>query len=322
MRVVLLVFSMLLQAVAASPAALAQAYPTKPIRVVVPYPPGGSSDGLMRPLAQRMAELLGQPVIVENKAGANGIIGTDVVAKSPPDGYTLLLGAIGPNSVAGLIQSLPYDPARDLVPLAFVAGVTNVLVVNSAEPFKSVADVATQAKARPGRLTYGSTGNGSSNQLAAELFKLAAGVDIVDVPYKGGAAMQTDLLGGHINILFDNVPAALPQIRAGSFRALAVTSLHRHPDLPDVPTMDEMGYPKFVTGSWYGLFLPAGTPKPIIEQLSAVVTKALGEPALRDRFRAQGFELNPGTPEQFGEFVAAETAKWRRVVTAAGIKAQ
>jgi tripartite-type tricarboxylate transporter receptor subunit TctC len=318
----LLALSLLMQILVGGHAALAQTYPTKVVRVVVPYPPGGSADGIIRPLAQRMTELLGQPVIVDNRAGANGVVGAEVVAHSAPDGYTILLGAIGPNAVMGLLQPLPYDPGRDFAPLAFLAGVTNVLVVSAASPYKSVADVVAAAKARPGQLGYGSTGNGSSNQLAAELFKLSAGVNILHVPYKGGAAMQTDLLGGHIAILFDNVPAALPQIRAGSFRALAITSLQRHADLPDVPTMEELGFPKFETGAWYGLFLPAGTPRPIVEQLNAVVNRALGEAALRDRLRSQGFDLNPGSADQFGEFVVAERNKWRRVIDAAGIKAQ
>ncbi len=318
----LIALTLLLQFVHALPPAWAQAYPSKPIRIVVPYPTGGSADGFMRPLAHRMSELLGQPVVIENKAGANGIIGADSVAKSPADGYTILMGAIGPNSVTALLQPLPYDPARDFAPLAFLASVSNVLVVSSASPIRSVADLVNQARARPGHLTYGSTGNGSSNQLAAELLKLAAGVDIVHVPYKGGAAMQTDLIGGHLSILFDNLPAAQPQIKAGAFRALAVTSLRRQVDLPEVPTMDESGYPKFETGAWYGLMLPAGTPKPIVDQLNAIVTKALGENVLRERYRSQGFDLNPGSAEQFGEFMAAETVKWRRVITAAGIKAQ
>lgn len=325
-RRALLGLLVLWQALFVVPSAFAQAqasaYPARPIRLVVPYPTGGSADGLVRPLAQRMAELLGQPVVIENKAGANGIIGADAVAKSAPDGYTVLLGAIGPNAVAGLLQPLPYDPARDFVPLAFLASVSNVLVVSAGSPLRSVADVIAAAKARPATLTYGSTGNGSSNQLAAELLKLAAGVDIVHVPYKGGAAMQTDLMGGHLSILFDNLPAAQPQIKAGTFRPLAVTSLKRQPDLPDVPTMDESGFPKFETGAWYGLLLPAGTPKPIVDQLNAVVVRALSEPALRERYQSQGFDLNPGNAEQFADFVVAETAKWKRVIQAAGIKAQ
>ena len=301
--------------------AVAQTYPSKPIRIIVPYATGGSADGLMRPLAQRLAEMLGQPMVIDNRAGANGIVGSDFVAKSAPDGYTLLLGAIGPVAVSSLMQPLPYDPVRDFVPVAFLASVSNILVVSSASTVKTVRELVVFAKAHAGKLSYGSTGVGSSNQLAAELFKLAAGVDIIHVPYKGGAPMHVDLIGGHLTMLFDNVPAALPQIRGGAFRALAVASLRRHPDLPDVPTMDEAGYPKFETGAWYGVLAPAGTPRPIVEQLNTAIVRALREPALRDRYISQAFELNPGSPEQFGEYIQAELTKWRRVINAAGIKA-
>jgi len=297
-------------------------YPNKIIRIVIPYPTGGSADGLMRPIAKRMSEILGQPVIIDNRVGANGIIGADAVAKSPPDGYTILMGAIGPNSVAALMQQLPYDPVKDFAPLAFLAAVSNVLVVNASSSIKSVPDLIQQAKAKPGQLTYGSTGNGSSNHLAAELLKLSSGLDITHVPYKGGAAMQTDLIGGHISILFDNLPAALSQIRSGVFRPIAVTSLKRQADIPDVPTMDELGFSKFETGAWYGLFLPAGTPKNIIDQINSVVNKSISEAALRDRFRSQGFDLNPMTADQFSEFVSTETLKWRKVIYSAGIKPQ
>jgi tripartite-type tricarboxylate transporter receptor subunit TctC len=300
----------------------AQTYPSKPIHVIVPYATGGAADGLMRPIGSRMSELLGQPVIIENKAGANGTVGADLVAKSKPDGYTILMGAIGPNSVAGLMQALPYDPRKDFAPVALLASVSNVLVVNATSSIKSLKDLIEQAKTRPGVLTYGSTGNGSSNQLAAELLKLAANINLIEVPYKGGVPMQTDLMGGYINILFDNLPAALPQIRGGKFLPLAVTSLKRQPDLPNVPTMDELGFSKFETGAWYGLFLPAKTPAHIVEQLNAVTNKILNEPTLQARFRTQGFDLSLKSANEFGEFVAAETSKWKTVIDKAGIKAQ
>jgi tripartite-type tricarboxylate transporter receptor subunit TctC len=258
-----------------------------------------------------MSELLGQPVIIENKAGANGTVGADLVAKSKPDGYTILMGAIGPNSVAGLMQALPYDPRKDFAPVALLASVSNVLVVNATSSIKSLKDLIEQAKTRPGVLTYGSTGNGSSNQLAAELLKLAANISLIEVPYKGGVPMQTD-----------NLPAALPQIRGGKFLPLAVTSLKRQPDLPDVPTMDELGFSKFETGAWYGLFLPAKTPAHIVEQLNAVTNKILDEPTLKARFRTQGFDLSLKSANEFGEFVVAETSKWKTVIDKAGIKAQ
>lgn len=317
-----LILTLLLQCSLIGASVHAQTYPSKPIHVIVPYATGGAADGLMRPLGSRMAELLGQPVIIENKAGANGTVGADLVAKSTPDGYTILMGAIGPNSVAGLMQSLPYDPRQDFAPVALLASVSNVLVVNATSSIKSLKDLIEQAKTRPGGLTYGSTGNGSSNQLAAELLKLAASINLIEVPYKGGVPMQTDLMGGYINILFDNLPAALPQIRGGKFLPLAVTSLKRQPDLPDVPTMDELGFSKFETGAWYGLFLPAKTPAHIVEQLNTVVNKILNEATLQARFRAQGFDLSLKSANEFSEFVAAETFKWKTVIDKAGIKAQ
>lgn len=303
-------------------AGLSQPYPSKPIRFVLPYPAGGTADALLRPLAQRLTETLGQPVVVENKPGANGIVGSDFVAKSPNDGYTLVLGAIGPFAVSAAIQKMPYDPVKDFAPISFLAAVPNVLVLHPSTPVKSVSEFVAYAKARPGQLNYGSAGTGSSNQLAAELFNLAASLSITHVPYKGGAPAQTDLLGGRLTLIFDNLPAAIPHIKSGGFKALAVTSLRRQAALPDVPTMDELGYAKFEAGSWFGALAPAGTPRPVIERLNGAILSAMRESALRDRFLAQGFDLNPGSPEQFAEFMQAEAAKWARVVKAAGIKVE
>jgi len=300
----------------------AQSFPSKPIRFVLPYPAGGAADGLLRPLAQRLSETLGQPVVIESKPGANGIVGSEFVAKSPNDGYTLVLGAIGPFAVSSAMQKLPYDPVRDFAPISFLAAVPNVLVVHPSVPVKSVAEFVTYAKSRPGQLNYGSAGIGSSNQLAAELFNLAAGVSTTHVPYKGGSQAQVDLLGGQLTFIFDNLPAAIPHIKSGGFRALAVTSLRRQGALPDVQTMDELGFAKFEAGSWFGALAPSGTPRPVIERLNAAIVSALREPALRDRYLGQGFDLNPGTPEQFTEFMQAETVKWHRVVKAAGIKGE
>jgi tripartite-type tricarboxylate transporter receptor subunit TctC len=310
-------------ALLASPRALvAQTYPAKPLRVVLPYPPGGTTDALLRPLAQYMSESLGQQVIVENRPGANGIIGSDQVAKSPADGYTLVLGAIGPLAVSSALQPLPYDPAKDFAPIAFLASVPNVLVVNTSTPIQTVAQLVEAARARSGELTYGSTGPGSSNQLSAELFNLAAGVKTRQIAYKGGAAAQVDLIGGQIAMIFDNMPAAIPQIRGGKLRPLAVTSLKRQPQLPDVPTMDELGFKGFEAGSWFGILAPAGTPRPIVDRLNAVIVQGLQSPALRERYEAMGYVLNPGSPEAFAAFIRSETEKWHRVVAQAGIRAE
>ncbi len=299
----------------------AQAYPAKPIRFVVPYPPGGATDALVRPLAQFMSDALGQPVIVENKPGANGIVGTEGVAKSAPDGYTLVLGAIGPFAVSQSMQSLPYDPVKDFEPIAFLAAVPNVLVVHPSLPVKSVAELVELARARPNDFTYGSAGPGSSNQLASELFNLAAGLKIRHVAYKGGSAAQVDLLSGQISMMFDNMPPSIPHIQSGKFRPLAVTSLKRQPQLPDVPTMDELGYKGFEAGSWFGMLAPAGTPAAVVEKLNALVVQAMTTPAMRQRYESLGYSLNPGSPAAFAAFMRAEREKWGRVVAQAGIKA-
>jgi len=302
--------------------AAAQTYPTKPIRLIVPYPPGGSADALVRPIAQRMGELLGQTVVVDSKPGANGIVGMDLAANAPGDGYTLVVGAIGPLTVSAAMQKLPFDPVKDFLPVAFLAAVPNVLVVNASTPIKSVAELVALAKSRPGQLNYGSAGVGSSNQLAAELFNQAAGIQITHVPYKGGAPAQVDLLGGQITLIFDNVPGAIPHIKSGAFRPLAVTSRNRQPAIASVPTMIELGYAQFEAGSWFGVLAPAKTPLAIIDRINAVIVAALREPQLRDQLIGQGFDLNPGTPEQFADFIQLETRKWHAVVKSAGITGQ
>lgn len=315
---VLAAVSLLLTALAS----VAQSYPARPIRVVLPYPTAGTADTLLRPLAQRLTETLGQPVIIESKPGANGIVGSDFVAKSPNDGYTVVLGAIGPFAVSGSMQKLPFDPVKDFSPISFLAAVPNVLVVHPSMPVKSVAELVAYAKRRQGQLNYGSAGVGSSNQLAAELFNQAEGLSITHVPYKGGAPAQADLLGGRLTLIFDNLPAAIPHIKSGGFKALAVTSLRRQSSLPEVPTMEESGYATFEAGSWFGLLAPAGTSRVVIERLNTAIVSAMREPALRDRYLSQGFDLNPGTPEQFADFMRVEATKWARVVKLANIKAE
>ncbi|MBA2965022.1 MULTISPECIES: Bug family tripartite tricarboxylate transporter substrate binding protein [Ramlibacter] len=299
--------------------ARAQGFPSRAIQLVVPYPPGGAADALTRPLALRLKDLLGQAVVIENKSGANGILGMQAVAGAQPDGHTLVLGAIGPLSVSPALQKMPFDPQRDFAPVAFLAAVPNVLVVNASTPLKSVQELVALAKQKPGELNYGSAGAASSNQLAAELFNQAARVKIAHIPYKGGAPAQADLLAGHLTVIFDNLPPSLPHIRSGAFRPLAVTSLRRQPSLPDVPTMAELGYPNFEAGSWFGLLAPAATPRPVIERLNRAVVDVLRDPAMRETYAKQGFDLNPGTPEQFAEFIRSEATKWQAVVKSAGI---
>jgi len=297
----------------------AQVWPERSIRMIVPYPAGGTADGLVRSMLPRLTELLGQPILVDNKSGANGILGTDIAAKATPDGYTLVLSAIGPMAVSPAMQKLPYDPLKDLVPIAFFASVPNVLVVNPSMPVRSVAELVALAKSKPGQLNYGSAGVASSNQLAAELFNRAAGVDIVHVPYRGGAPAVADLIGGHLSLIFDNAPSAIPHAKAGTLRALAVTSPTRLAALPDVPTMVELGYANFEAGSWFGLLAPIGTPPAVIARLNKAVVDTMRTSSISDNLIQSGFDLRPGTPENFAAFIRSETGKWATVVKAAGI---
>jgi tripartite-type tricarboxylate transporter receptor subunit TctC len=306
----------------ASLAAFAQSYPSKPIKIVVPYPPGGFNDTLGRTLAAKFSEAWGQPAFVENKPGGNTLIGSDLVAKSPPDGYTLLVVAFPFAVTPSLIRNMPYDTLRDFAPVILAAQSPNLLVVNPQLPVKSVAELIALAKSQPGKLSYASTGNGSSNHISMELFKSMAGVDILHVPYKGSAPAVTDLLGGQVTVMFDNVPNVLPQVKAGRLRALGTSGTKRTPLAPDVPTVSEAGVPGYEVTVWFGLVAPAGTPREIVQKLNAEVTKILAMPDVRERFLAQGVEPVGSTPEQFGDHIRSQMAKWAKVVHDAGVKAE
>jgi len=302
-------------------AASAQAYPTKPIRLVVPFPPGGATDILARDVAQKLTEAWGQQVIVDNRPGAGGNIGSELVAKSAPDGYTLEMGTVGTHAInASLYAKMPYDHVKDFVPVILVAGVPNVLVVNPAVPANSVAELIAYAKANPGKLNFASSGNGTSIHLSGELFKFMAGVQMTHVPYKGSAPALQDLIGGQVQLMFDNLPPSLPQIKAGKLRALAVTSLARAPALPDVPTMAEAGLPGYEASSWFGVLAPAGTPLAIVTKLNAEIAKWLATPEAKEKLSKQGANAAGGTPEDFAKHIAAETAKWAKVVKDSGAK--
>jgi tripartite-type tricarboxylate transporter receptor subunit TctC len=302
--------------------AFAQAYPSKPIRIVVPYPPGGFNDTLGRTLAAKFQEAWGQPVIVENKPGANTVIGTDSVAKSQPDGYTLLIVAFPFAVTPSLLNTMPYDTVRDFQPVILAATSPNLLVVHPQVPINSVKELIAAAKAKPGSLSYASTGNGSSNHISMELFKTLAGVDIVHIPYKGSAPAVTDLLGGQVQVMFDNVPNVLPHVNAGKLRALAVSGAKRTPLAPDVPTVAEAGVPGYELTVWFGLVAPAGTPREIVQRLNAESLRILAMPDVRERFLAQGVEPLGSTPEQFADHIRSQMAKWSRVVRDAGVKAE
>ena len=302
--------------------AFAQSYPSKPINIVVPYPPGGFNDTLGRTLAAKFSEAWGQPAVVENKPGANTLIGSDFVAKSPPDGYTLLVVAFPFAVTPSLIRNMPYDTLKDFAPVVLAAQSPNLLVVNPSLPVKSVGELIALAKAKPNSLSYASTGNGSSNHISMELFKSLAGVQIVHIPYKGSAPAVTDLLGGQVHLMFDNVPNVLPHVKAGKLVALGQTGVKRSPLISDIPTVAEAGVAGYEVTVWFGLVAPAGTPREVVQKLNAETLRILAMPDVRERFLAQGVEPAGGTPEQFGEHIRTQMAKWAKVVADAGVKAE
>jgi tripartite-type tricarboxylate transporter receptor subunit TctC len=300
----------------------AQGWPDRPIRIVVPFPPGGSNDIVARQLAEALRPLLGQPVVVENRAGAGGNVGADAVAKAAPDGYALLLTAPGPLAInEHLFREMPFRPERDFAPVALVASVPIVLMVTPGLEARSVAELVALAKRQPGRLAFGSSGNGSTNHLAGELFKTMAGIDITHVPYRGAAPAMTDLVGGTIQMMFDNMPAALPQVRGGSVRGLAVAGTSRAAALPDLPTVAESGLPGFEAEAWFGLVAPNGTPETVLQRLRQACAQALASDAMRARLAEGGAEPGTRVGADFGAFIAAERAKWGRVVAASGAQA-
>lgn len=296
----------------------AQAWPTKTIKLVVPFPPGGSTDAVGRQLAQELTKLLGQPVIIENKGGANGNIGSDFVAKSAPDGYTLLASGVGSNAINySLYRTMPFSD-KDFAHVSLLATGPNVLVVNPDFPAKTFAEFIALVKASPGKYSHASSGSGSSGHLAMKMLELASGISLVHVPYKGGGPAIMDTIAGQVPILFINQDNALPQVQAGKLRALAVASLERNPVYPTVPTIAESGFPGFSAVSWFGLTTPAGTPKDVIQKLNEATTKAMNMPEMKQRLQAQGFVVVAGTPQQFSEFVQAEIVKWSKAAQVSG----
>ena len=307
--------------VAAPAAAQAPAYPTKPVRLVVPFPPGGATDIIARAVAQKLGETLGQSIVVDNRPGAGGNVGTELVAKAAPDGYTLEMGTVGTHAInASLYAKMPYDNVKDFAPIILVAGVPNVLEVTPSLPVNSVQELIAYAKANPGKLNFASSGNGTSIHLSGELFKVMAGVQMTHVPYKGSAPALQDLIGGNVQLMFDNLPPSLPQIKSGKLRAIAVTSAARAPALPDVPTIAESGLPGFEASSWFGLLAPAGTPPAIIAKINAEVATWLASPEGREKLAAIGANAAGGSPEDFARHIQAETAKWAKVVKESGAK--
>jgi tripartite-type tricarboxylate transporter receptor subunit TctC len=304
--------------------AAAQGYPAKPIRFVVPYPPGGSVDIAARAVGQKLTEAWGQPVVIDNRAGAGGNIGADLVAKSPADGYTLLMGAVATHAInPTLYGKLPYDPVKDFTPVALVVQVPNILVLNPSVPAQSVKELIELARAKPGTLNFGSGSTGSTGHLAGELFNTMAGVKMVHIPYKGAAPATTDLLSGQIHLMFDNLANALPNVKAGKLHALAVTTLRRSPAVPELPTVAESGLPGFDLTTWFGVMVPAGTPPDIVAKLNAEIVRGLSTKDMRERLEKMGAEppLN-NTPENFAAFIRTEAAKYAKVVKDSGAKVE
>ena len=297
------------------------AWPARPVRMVVPFPPGGLADSVARPLAARLTTVFGQPFVVDNRPGAGGNLGAEAVAKAEPDGHTVLVGSLGPLAVnAWLFASLPFDP-RAFAPVSLLIETPKVVAVNPSRPWRGLEELTAAARAAPGRLSAGSAGNGSSLHIALELYKRAAGVDVTHVPYRGAAAAITDLVGGRLDLIIDNVPNILAQIRAGAVRALATATEARLPQLPDVPTTAEAGLPALRFGTWFGLVAPPGTPAAVADRLSAAVDAALRDPEIGGRLAEQGAVPGGGTPEAFGRFMEAERAKLKPVIRGSGMRA-
>ena len=296
-------------------------YPVKPVRWVVPFPPGGSADIMGRMIGQELAKALGQQVVIENRAGASAIVGSEYVAKSPPDGYTLLQANVSQMTIhPSLYPRLPYDPLKDFAPVTVLGIVTSVVVTTPSLPVSSVKELLALAKKRPGQLNFTSSGAGSSTHLTGELLKQRAGVAMTHINYKGSGPALTDVMGGFVEIMFENLPSALPFINAGKLKVLAVTGKERSPVLKAVPTLAESGFPGFDMVSWQALVAPAATPRPVIDRLNAEVARVLKTPEMREKMTGLGTEVVANSPEQFAQYLREETAKWSKIVKDAGIK--
>ncbi|HFL5746981.1 TPA: Bug family tripartite tricarboxylate transporter substrate binding protein [Stenotrophomonas maltophilia] len=302
--------------------ALAQNFPTKPITIIVPFSAGGTTDILARIVGQGLTTELGQSVVVDNKPGAGGNIGGSLAAKAAADGYTLFMGTVGTHAInQSLYKKMPFDPVKDFAPLSRVATVPNLLVAHPSQPFKTVKEMIAYAKANPGKITYGSPGSGASPHVSGELFKSMTGTDLLHIPYKGSAPAMTDLLGGQTSVMFDNMPSAIQHVRSGKLRPIAVTTAKRSPELPDVPTIAEAGVPGYEATSWFGMFAPAGTPKPVLDKLHAALIKVLNQADVKKKIAEQGGDVVAETPEQFAAFIKAESVKWGKVVKESGATA-
>jgi tripartite-type tricarboxylate transporter receptor subunit TctC len=316
-RIVLAVLAASLAATAAQ----AQTWPSKPVRYIVPFPPAGATDILARIMAEKLSGPFGQSVVVENRPGAAGNVGTEFVAKSPPDGYTILQLTVAQSISATLYEKLNYDLEKDLIPVAMIALVPNVMIVNPSVPAKSVAEFIALARSRPGRINFASSGSGTSIHMSAEMFKMLTGVNIVHIPYKGSGPALADLMGGQVDVMFDNLTSSIGLIRSGKVRALAVTTSTRYQELPDVPTVQET-VPGYEATAWFGIVAPAGTPREVVMRINGEVNRALAHADVKEKLAQQGALARSWTPEEFGSFIHNEVVKWAKVVKASGAKVE
>ena len=318
-----LITAALLAALAPAQSAVAQSYPTKPIRWIVTYPPGGPTDVVARAIGAKLTEAWGQQIIIDNRAGAGGMIGTELGARAAPDGYTLLFGTSAGMTINPALQSkLPYDPVKDFAPVSLLVINPQLLVLNPTVPANSVKELVALAKAKPGQLNYASVGQGSPNHLGMELLKALTGTNIVHVPYKGTGPAITDLLGGKVQLMFNSMPTVLPLVRSGKLRALAVGSTQRISAIADIPTVAESGVPGFENVTWYGMFAPAKTPREIVNKLNAQVVRILAEPDMAQRLSSQGAEPRSSTPDELAKFMRVEFERWAKVIKSAGVKVE
>ena len=316
----LLVVTAVLAAALVAGVALAQPYPTKPVKLIVTYPPGGSSDLMARILGQKLSDLWGQPVVVESKPGAAGSIGMDYAKREPPDGYSFVIGNLGPVTVNPLLSKVPYDSERDFVPVSLIATGPNILVVNPNTPVKTLGELIEYVKANPGKVNFGSSGPGSVAHLSGEMFKNLTGLDVTHIAYKGGILSVQDLVAGHVQMVFSDALPVMQFIKAGRLRALAITGPERSPFVPDIPTCAESGLPGLVAVNWWGVLMPAGTPRAVVQKFHADIVKVMKDPDLVERFAQLGVDAVSGTPEDFAAFMRAESVKYARLIKEANIK--
>jgi tripartite-type tricarboxylate transporter receptor subunit TctC len=318
-----LVVSLLAAALSCAALPALAEYPDKPVKIIVPYPPAGTTDILARLIAQRLSERMKQPFVIENRPGAGGAIGSVAVAKSPADGYTLLMATVNSHGInSALFKNLPYDAVKDFAPITIVGSTPNVLMVNPSVPAKTLAELLALARAKPGGLNFGSTSQGGSPHMSGELLKSMTGVDIAHIPYKGAGPMLIDLIGGQVQLGFDNLPSSIGHIRSGKLRAIAVTTAKRFPGAPEIPTMAESGVPGYEVSAWFGLLAPAGTPKPVIDALYTNIAAILKQPEVVKQLFDLGAEPGGNTPEAYARQIAADVEKWKKVVAATGVKAE